>query len=59
MSPTKLETRFSILVRKVLKRGNSISVDDLKRKVLACIEYFNCTMAKPFKWTYQGRALNA
>ena len=59
MSPTKLETRFSILVRKVLKRGNSISVDDLKRKVLAGIEYFNCTMAKPFKWTYQGKALNA
>ena len=55
----QIEIWFSILVRKVLKRGNFISVDDLKRKVLAFIEYYNRTMAKPFKWTYQGKALNA
>jgi transposase len=54
----QIEIWFSILVRKVLKRGNFISVDDLKRKVLAFIEYYNRTMAKPFKWTYQGKALN-
>jgi hypothetical protein len=53
------EIWFSILVRKVLKRGNFTSVDDLKRKVLAFIEYYNRTMSKPFKWTYQGRALSA
>lgn len=55
----QIEIWFSILVRKVLKRGNFVSVDDLKRKVLAFIEYYNQTMAKPFKWTYQGKALNA
>jgi len=55
----QVEIWFSILVRKVLKRGNFTSVDDLKRKVLAFIEYYNRTMAKPFKWTYQGRALSA
>lgn len=55
----QIEIWFSILVRKVLKRGNFISVDDLKRKVLAFIDYYNLTMAKPFKWTYQGKALNA
>jgi len=55
----QIEIWFSILVRKVLKRGNFLSVDDLKRKVLAFIEYYNRTMAKPFKWTYQGKALNA
>ena len=55
----QIEIWFSILVRKVLKRGNFISVDDLKRKVLAFIEYYNRTMAKPFKWTYQGKALFA
>jgi len=54
----QIEIWFSILVRKVLKRGNFKSVDDLKRKVLAFIEYYNRTMAKPFKWTYQGRALS-
>jgi hypothetical protein len=31
----------------------------LVRKVLAFIEYYNRTMAKPFKWTYQGKALVA
>lgn len=55
----QIEIWFSILVRKVLKRGSFTSVEDLKRKVLAFIEYFNLTMAKPFKWTYQGRALSA
>jgi hypothetical protein len=53
----QIEIWFSILVRKVLKRGNFKSVDDLKRKVLAFIEYYNRTMAKPFKWTYQGKAI--
>ena len=55
----QIEIWFSILVRKVLKRGNFTSMEDLKCKVLAFIEYYNRTMAKPFKWTYQGKALNA
>jgi hypothetical protein len=50
---------LSILVRKVLKRGNFTSRDELKRKVLAFVEYYNRTMAKPFKWTYQGKPLMA
>ena len=48
---------MSILVRKLLKRGNFQSVADLKAKVLAFIEYYNVTMAKPFKWTYKGKVL--
>jgi transposase len=55
----QVEIWFSILTRKLLKRGNFISVDDLKAKVLAFIDYFNRTMAKPFKWTYQGKPLLA
>ncbi len=55
----QIEIWFSTLVRKVLKRGNFTSIDDLKRKVLAFIEYYNPTMAKPFQWTYKGRALSA
>ena len=43
---------FSILARKVLKRGSFTSVEDLKAKVLAFIAYSNRTMAKPFRWTY-------
>jgi transposase len=55
----QVEIWFSILSRKLLKRGNFTSVADLKAKVLAFIEYFNRTMAKPFRWTYQGKALAA
>jgi len=55
----QVEIWFSILVRKLLKRGNFTSVADLQAKVLAFIDYFNWTMAKPFKWTYQGKALAA
>jgi hypothetical protein len=53
----QIEIWFSILVRKLLKRGNFTSVADLKAKILAFIEYFNRTMAKPYRWTYQGKAL--
>jgi transposase len=55
----QIEIWFSILSRKLLKRGTFSSVADLKAKVLAFIEYFNRTMAKPFRWTYQGKALAA
>ena len=53
----QIEIWFSILARKVLKRGNFPSIADLVRKVLAFIAYYNETMAKPFRWTYQGKAL--
>jgi transposase len=53
----QIEIWFSILARKVLKRGNFSSVADLVAKVLAFVNYYNRTMAKPFKWTYQGKAL--
>ena len=53
----QIEIWFSILARKLLKRGTFTSVADLKAKVLAFVEYFNRTMAKPFRWTYQGKAL--
>jgi transposase len=55
----QIEIWFSILARKLLKRGNFTSVADLKAKVLAFVEYFNRTMATPFRWTYQGKALAA
>ncbi len=53
----QIEIWLSILVRKLLKRGSFPSVEDLQAKVFAFIDYYNRTMAKPFKWTYQGKAL--
>jgi len=55
----QVELWLSILVRKLLRRGNFTSTDDLQTKVLAFIAYFNRTMAKPFRWTYQGKPLHA
>jgi transposase len=55
----QIEIWLSILTRKLLKRGSFPSVEELQAKVLAFIEYYNDTMAKPFKWTYQGKALMA
>ena len=52
----QVEIWFSILVRRVIKRGNFTSVEDLQARILAFIEYFNQT-AKPFRWTYTGRPL--
>jgi DDE superfamily endonuclease len=53
----QVEIWLSILVRKLLRRGNFTSTDDLRAQVLAFIAYFNRTMAKPFKWTYEGKPL--
>jgi len=53
----QIEIWLSILVRKLLKRGSFTSVEDLQARVFAFIDYYNRTMAKPFKWTYQGKAL--
>jgi hypothetical protein len=55
----QVEIWFSIITRKLLKRGNFASVEELIAKVLAFIDYYNDTMAKPFKWTYKGKALAA
>jgi transposase len=53
----QIEIWFSILVRRVLKRGSLTSVAEFRERILAFIDYFNQTMAKPFKWTYAGRPL--
>lgn len=52
----QIEIWLSILVRKLLKRGSFASIEELEAKVLAFIGYYNQT-AKPFQWTYQGKAL--
>ena len=54
----QVELWFSILMRRVLKRGNFASVEELRARILAFIDYFNQT-AKPFKWLHTGRPLVA
>jgi len=53
----QVEIWFSILVRRLLKRGSFRSLDQLRDRILGFIDFFNTTMAKAFKWTYTGRPL--
>lgn len=50
----QVEIWLSILVRKLLKRGTFITLDDWRDQILAFIAYYNRSMAKPIKWTYTG-----
>jgi hypothetical protein len=52
----QIKSWFSILVRRVIKRGNFTSVEDLCARILNFVAYFNQT-AKAFKWTCTGRPL--
>ena len=53
-----MELFFSILARRLLKRSEFRSVEDLVGKVMAFIADYNRT-ARPFRWTYDGRPLKA
>ena len=55
----QVEIWFGILARRLLKRASFTSVADLRQRMIAFMDYFNKTMAKPFKWTYAGRPLTA
>ncbi len=55
----QIEIWLSILTRKLLRRGSFGSIAELQAQVLAFIAYYNRTMAKPFKWTAQDKALVA
>lgn len=53
----QIEVWFGMLAKKVIARGNFKSTEELKEKIMSFIDYFNKTMAKPFKWTYQGKIM--
>lgn len=53
----QVELWFSILVRRLLKRASFSSVEELRQRLLAFIEYFNRVLARPFRWTYAGKPL--
>lgn len=55
----QVEIWFSILVRRLLKRSGFTSTEDLRKRILAFIDYYNRTLVKPFKWTYAGAPLVA
>ena len=54
----QVELFFSILERRLLRRGEFDSVNHLAERVIAFINDYN-RRAKPFRWTYDGRPLMA
>lgn len=53
----QVEIWFGILTRRLLKRKQFKSTAELKQGILAFIDFFNETLAKPFRWTYIGKPL--
>jgi len=53
-----VEIFFSILTRRMLRRGEFTSRQDLADKILKFIEVYNRT-AKPFRWSYDAKLLKA
>lgn len=52
----QVELFFSILERRLLRRGEFTDVDDLADRIIAFIKDYN-RRAAPFRWTYDGRPL--
>ena len=50
----QVEAFFSILTRKLLRRGDFSSREDLVDKMMAFIEHYS-ENAKPFKWVYDAK----
>ncbi|MEB3337686.1 MAG: transposase [Leptolyngbyaceae bacterium] len=53
----QIEIWFSILARKLLRRGSFSSKADLKQQIVDFIAYFNQKLARPFQWTFKGKLL--
>jgi hypothetical protein len=51
-----MELFFSILERRLLRRGEFADTDDLTARIIAFIKDYN-RRAAPFRWTYDGRPL--
>jgi hypothetical protein len=55
----QVEIWFGILSRRLLKRGEFKSTSELKERIFKFIDFFNETLAEPFRWTHTGKPLMA
>jgi transposase len=53
----QVEIWFGVLSRKLLKRSSFSTLKILESKIAEFIDYFNQYLAKPYRWTYEGKAL--
>lgn len=55
----QIEIWFSVLSRRLLRRASFVSIEQLSDQIRKFIDYFNTTLAKPFRWTFTGIPLRA
>jgi transposase len=54
----QVECWFSILIRRLLnKRSSFSSREALEQRIAQFIDYYNEHLAKPFRWTFDGKLL--
>lgn len=53
----QIEIWFGTMRRKLTRYGSFCSIDDLSARILRFIDYYNETMAKPYRWTCDGALL--
>ena len=53
----QIEIWFGTMRRKLTRYGSFCSIDDLRARILRFIDYYNETMAKPYRWTCDGALL--
>ena len=53
----QIEIWFGTLRKKLTRYGSFTSVENLRERILRFIKYYNDTMAKPYRWTCDGRLL--
>jgi DDE superfamily endonuclease len=51
----QIEIWFGVLSRRLLRRGNFTSQQDLAQQILEFIAYYNRHHAHPYEWTYTGK----
>jgi putative transposase len=55
----QVEIWFSLLARRALRRASFISKSELRQRLLDFIACVDVVLAKPFRWTYAGKPLQA
>ena len=53
----QIEIWFGILSRRLLNRSSFCSLMEMRDRILSFVDYFNETLAKPFRWTFTGTPL--
>ena len=53
----QVEIWFGVLARRVLRRGEFRSVEELARRIREYIDYYDRHVAHPYAWTYTGQPL--